>query len=122
MTTPAVSLRAQLLAIYGESFAALRDLDAGDVVTATARRRRLVTQLEQLERHQERPMSAEPTAPEHIAQFFAYEHLPAALQEVSRPFGELAATLLATLPRNSSRRKTPPCAPAWRGSYGSAST
>ncbi|MCC7542334.1 MAG: hypothetical protein IT379_39315 [Deltaproteobacteria bacterium] len=40
---------------------------------------------------------------EHIAQFFAYAHLPPALQEVSRPFAELATTILATLPRNPER-------------------
>lgn len=33
-------------------------------------------------------------------QFFAYSHLPAHLQEVSRPFGELADTIIKTLPRN----------------------
>jgi hypothetical protein len=40
---------------------------------------------------------------EHIIQFFAYEHLPAHLQVVSKPFGELAATIVATLPRNPER-------------------
>ena len=39
---------------------------------------------------------------EHIEQFFAYEHLPQHLQEVSKPFGELAAFVL-TLPRNPER-------------------
>ena len=41
--------------------------------------------------------------PEHIAQFFAYEHLPAHLQDASRPFGVLAQHILATLPRNPER-------------------
>ncbi len=36
-------------------------------------------------------------------QFFAYEHLPAHLQEVSKPFGELAKTIVETLPRNPER-------------------
>ena len=40
---------------------------------------------------------------EHIAQFFAFEHLPAKLQEVSRPFGELAQRIVDTLPRNPER-------------------
>jgi hypothetical protein len=40
---------------------------------------------------------------EHIMQFFAYEHLPAYLQDVSRPFGELAQTIVRTLPRNPER-------------------
>jgi hypothetical protein len=39
---------------------------------------------------------------EHIAQFFGYAHLPAHLQAVSKPFGDLAATILE-LPRNPER-------------------
>lgn len=42
------------------------------------------------------------TAPEHILQFFAYEHLPPHLQAVSAPFGELAAKVME-LPRNPER-------------------
>jgi hypothetical protein len=45
-----------------------------------------------------------PPPPLHIMQFFAYEHLPQELQEVSRPFCELAKTLTdkdaLNLPRN----------------------
>jgi hypothetical protein len=41
--------------------------------------------------------------PEHIEQFFAFEHLPAPLQAVSRPFGELARMVVDTLPRNPER-------------------
>ncbi len=40
---------------------------------------------------------------EHILQFFAYEHLPPHLQAVSKPFGELAITVLMGLPRNPER-------------------
>lgn len=40
---------------------------------------------------------------EFIMQFFAYEHLPPALQAVSRPFGELAQLIVSTLPRNAER-------------------
>ena len=40
---------------------------------------------------------------EHISQFFAYEHLPEHLREVSRPFGELAKLIVDTLPRNPER-------------------
>lgn len=47
---------------------------------------------------------------EHILQFFAYEHLPAKLQMVSRPFCELANAVVngddtfgAALPRNPER-------------------
>jgi len=31
-------------------------------------------------------------------QFFAYAHLPSQLQVISRPFGELAQTMVDTLP------------------------
>lgn len=40
---------------------------------------------------------------EHIIQFFAYEHLPAHLQAVSKPFGDLARSLVETLPHNPER-------------------
>ena len=40
---------------------------------------------------------------EHIAQFFAWDHLPPHLQEISRPFGDLADHIIATLPRNPER-------------------
>ena len=44
---------------------------------------------------------------EHILQFFAYEHLPPHMQEVSRPFCELAKSLTdpagKPLPRNPER-------------------
>lgn len=35
-----------------------------------------------------------------LIQFFEYEHLPAHLQEVSRPFGDLARQIEAALPAN----------------------
>lgn len=41
--------------------------------------------------------------PDHILQFFACDHLPPPLQAVSRPFGEMAARIVATLPRNPER-------------------
>lgn len=40
---------------------------------------------------------------EHIMQFFAYDHLPDALQAVSAPFCVLAQTVVSTLPRNPER-------------------
>jgi hypothetical protein len=43
------------------------------------------------------------TKMEHILQFFAYAHLPAHLQEVSRPFSEMAYRMVETLPRNPER-------------------
>ena len=38
-----------------------------------------------------------------MLQFFGFEHLPPSLQDVSRPFSELAANIVATLPRNPER-------------------
>ena len=40
---------------------------------------------------------------EPLIQFFAYQHLPANFQEVSKPFGELAHRIVETLPRNPER-------------------
>ncbi len=40
---------------------------------------------------------------EPIVQFFAYDHLPGPLAEVSRPFAELAHLIVTTLPRNLER-------------------
>lgn len=40
---------------------------------------------------------------EHIMQFFAYSHLPAHLQEISKPFGDLAQSIVDTVPRNPER-------------------
>lgn len=40
---------------------------------------------------------------EPIMQFFVYDHLPAHLAEVSRPFAELADKIVTTLPRNVER-------------------
>jgi hypothetical protein len=39
---------------------------------------------------------------EHIMQFFSYGHLPPELQEVSRPFHDLAQVIMQ-LPRNPER-------------------
>lgn len=38
-----------------------------------------------------------------IMQFFKYDHLPNELQNVSKPFGELAEKVVAELPRNPER-------------------
>lgn len=40
---------------------------------------------------------------EPILQFFDYKHLPSELQEVSRPFCELANIIVRDLPRNPER-------------------
>ena len=39
-------------------------------------------------------------SPNYLLQFFAYEHLPEHLQGISKPFGELAKTIVETLPSN----------------------
>jgi hypothetical protein len=48
-------------------------------------------------------MSSNTDPPEHIMQFFSFEHLPPKLQDVSRPFGDLAQKIVDTLPRNPER-------------------
>jgi hypothetical protein len=40
---------------------------------------------------------------EYLMQFFAYSHLPPHLQEVSKPFGELAQQMIDVLPPNPER-------------------
>lgn len=40
---------------------------------------------------------------EPILQFFGYAQLPQALQEVSRPFCDLALRIVSDLPRNQER-------------------
>lgn len=40
---------------------------------------------------------------DHIMQFFAYDHLPRHLQEVSMPFAELANVIVARSPKNPER-------------------
>lgn len=51
----------------------------------------------------EKKMEKPPEKPEHIMQFFAYEQLPPHLQEVSKPFGEMAKSIVEKLPRNPER-------------------
>lgn len=40
---------------------------------------------------------------DYLLQFFTYEHLPAQLQEVSKPFCELANQIIDTIPMNPER-------------------
>lgn len=40
---------------------------------------------------------------EHIAQFFAYKHLPSELAAVSAPFCRMAVDILVAVPRNPER-------------------
>lgn len=43
------------------------------------------------------------TLTDRMEQWFRYHHLPPHLQAISRPFGELAAHVIATLPQNAER-------------------
>lgn len=45
----------------------------------------------------------QPEPRDPIMQFFAYAHLPPFLQEVSKPFGDMAEWIASTLPRNPER-------------------
>lgn len=47
--------------------------------------------------------TAEEVDRDQVLRFFHYSHLPAALQERSRPFCELARRLVDTTPRNAER-------------------
>ncbi len=49
------------------------------------------------------PATPQALQADHILQFFAFSHLPPHLQEASRPFAELANTLMRDLPRNPER-------------------
>jgi hypothetical protein len=49
------------------------------------------------------PSTDAPAPAEPILQFFAYARLPAHLQEVSKPFGDMADALVQQLPRNPER-------------------
>jgi hypothetical protein len=40
---------------------------------------------------------------DRLMQFFACAHLPAHLQEISKPFGDLAEHIVNTLPANAER-------------------
>lgn len=41
--------------------------------------------------------------PDHIMQFFGYEHLPEHLAKVSKPFADLALQIVTELPQNPER-------------------
>ncbi len=47
----------------------------------------------------------DPNQPNPILKFFAYEHLPPQLQEVSKPLGDLAREMAAKLPPNAETRR-----------------
>ena len=44
-----------------------------------------------------------PVIGEPILQFFNFDHLPEHLQDISAPFGELALSICAMLPKNPER-------------------
>lgn len=44
-----------------------------------------------------------PNQVDHVMQFFTYVHLPPAMQEISKPFCDLAQWMVTTLPRNQQR-------------------
>lgn len=44
-----------------------------------------------------------PNPTEYLLQFFTYAHLPSFLQEISKPFGDLAEHITESLPRNPER-------------------
>jgi hypothetical protein len=48
-------------------------------------------------------LTAEQLASDPILQFFHFEHLPASLQEASKPFFYLARNIVERLPRNAER-------------------
>lgn len=43
------------------------------------------------------------SAQEHILQFFTFNHLPEAMQAISKPFADLAHYMVSHLPRNPER-------------------
>src|SRR6516162_8102448 len=49
------------------------------------------------------PPLEEPNSREPLLQFFAFDHLPEALQEISEPFANLARHLCYVLPKNGQR-------------------
>lgn len=40
---------------------------------------------------------------EPMLQFFRYDHLPKDMQDISKPFGDLAMSVVLSLPRNPER-------------------
>lgn len=40
---------------------------------------------------------------DRLLQFFAYKHLPEHLQEISKPFGDMAEWIVNSLPSNAER-------------------
>jgi len=95
--------------MYGEHEVDVESVTVNPDGSVIAQGRLTGEQAEQLAQKNAKPpaLPCVPAYPErrgeHIEQFFAYEHLPPHLQEVSKPFGDLARTIIATLPRNPER-------------------
>jgi len=64
---------------------------------------RIKAMREKIETAERTAAAASTPPPDPMEQFFAYAHLPAHLQAISAPFGQLATHIVATLPRNPER-------------------
>ncbi len=58
---------------------------------------------EKMEAHSQGSESEIGRPVDRMEQFFVYAHLPPHLQEISKPFGELATHIVTTLPSNAER-------------------
>jgi len=61
--------------------------------------------IKEIEQKLEKEALAQSYTYEPLLQFFAFEHLPGMLQEVSRPFSELAQRMVRNLPANIERKE-----------------
>jgi len=73
--------------------------DVSDVVIEDLKRKK------ELEAEKTRRALARSYTYEPLLQFFAFDHLPGMLQEISRPFHELAVRMVRGLPANSERKE-----------------
>jgi hypothetical protein len=62
-----------------------------------------VSSIDELRRDNRTEDEAMHVTEEHIIQFFTYDHLPAHLQEISKPFALMAAEITTRLPQNPER-------------------
>jgi len=61
--------------------------------------------IKEIEQKLEKEAIARSYTYEPLLEFFAFEHLPGMLQEVSRPFSELAQKMVKNLPANCERKE-----------------
>lgn len=97
---PWLTLGAWVFVCYALA-AASKDTDTATASTDAAPTLSAAEHIARGAHRQENTMHPDP--PEHIIQFFAYDHLPEHLRGVSQPFGELAQRIVDTLPRNPER-------------------